>query len=36
MTEKSEIKFYDPQIDVKKKLVDKRLQFIKNTNIPLP
>ena len=36
MTNKEEIKFYDPQIDIKKKLVDRKLQFIKNTNIPLP
>ncbi|MDC1096739.1 SPASM domain-containing protein [Pelagibacteraceae bacterium] len=36
MTNKEEIKFYDPQIDIKKKLVDRKLQFIKNTYIPLP
>ena len=36
MTIKSEIKFYDPQIDVKNKLVEKTLQYIPNTEIPLP
>ena len=36
MTAKSKIKFYDPQIDVKKALVDSRLQYIPDTNIPLP
>lgn len=36
MTDRSEIKFYDPQIDIKKKLVDKKLQFIPGTEIPLP
>ena len=36
MTDKSEIKFYDPQIDIKKKSVSDRLQFIPNTKTPLP
>ncbi len=36
MNKKTEVKYYDPQIDVKKKLVDRNLQFIPNTIIPLP
>ena len=36
MTDRSDIKFYDPQIDIKKKLVDEKLQFVPNTQIPLP
>ena len=36
MASKEDVKFYDPQIDVKKKLVDSNLQFLKDTDIPLP
>ena len=36
MKKKKGIKFYDPQIDVKKELVANRLQYIANTKIPLP
>lgn len=30
------IKFYDPQLDFKKESIKKRLQFIENTNFPMP
>jgi len=36
MKKKYGIKFYDPQIDVKKELVSNRLQYIPNSKIPLP
>ncbi len=36
MKKKKGIKFYDPQIDVKKVLVSNRLQYIPNSKIPLP
>ena len=36
MTKIEELKFYDPQIEFKKKAVSDRLQFIPNTKIPLP
>ena len=29
-------KFFDPTIKIKKKLVDEKFQFIKNSDIPLP
>ena len=31
-----EIKFLDPQINFKKKTIEKRLQFFSGTDIPLP
>ena len=36
MTNKKDIKFYDPQIDVKRTAVANRLHCIPNTKIPLP
>ena len=36
MTKKEELKFFDPQIEVKEKAVAQRLQYIPKTNIPLP
>ncbi len=36
MKKNASIKFYDPQIDVKKALVSNRLQYIPNSKIPLP
>ncbi len=36
MTKKEELKFFDPQIEVKEKAVAERLQFVPGTKIPLP
>ena len=36
MTRKEDLKFFDPQIEVKEQAVAERLQFIPNTKIPLP
>ena len=36
MTKKEDLKFYDPQIDVKKKAIAERLQFFPNSSVPLP
>ena len=36
MKNKKKIKFYDPQINFKKISVAERLQFIENSNIPIP
>jgi radical SAM protein with 4Fe4S-binding SPASM domain len=36
MTKKEDIKFFDPQIEVKELAVAERLQFFPNTKIPLP
>ena len=36
MTNKEELKFFDPQIEVKEKAVAQRLQYVPNTKIPLP
>lgn len=36
MQDKDAPKFFDPTIKIKKKLVDQKFQYIKNTNIPLP
>ena len=36
MTKKENLKFFDPQIEVKEKAVAQRLQFIPNSKIPLP
>ncbi len=36
MTQKEDLKFFDPQIEVKKKAIAERLQFFPNTKIPLP
>ena len=33
---KEDLKFFDPQIKVKKKAIAERLQFFPNTKIPLP
>ena len=35
-TKKEDLKFFDPQILVKEKAIAERLQFIPNTQIPLP
>ena len=36
MTSKNDLRFFDPQIKVKKKAVGERLQFIPKTRIPIP
>ncbi len=36
MTKKEELKFFDPQIEVKEKAVAERLQFVPNSQTPLP
>ena len=36
MTKKEELKFFDPQIEVKEKAVAERLQFLPNSQTPLP
>ena len=36
MTKKSDLKFYDPQIEFKEAQVGSRLQFLKGTKIPIP
>ena len=36
MTSKNDLRFFDPQIEVKKKAVGERLQFIPKTRIPIP
>lgn len=36
MTKKEDLKFFDPQIEIKEKAVAERLQFVPNTKIPLP
>ena len=36
MTKKEDLKFFDPQIEVKEKAVAERLQFLPNSEIPLP
>ncbi len=36
MKNEKKIKFFDPQIKFKKNTIDKRLQYLKNSNIPLP
>jgi len=36
MTKKEDLKFFDPQIEVKEQAVAERLQFLPNSQIPLP
>ena len=36
MTKKEDLKFFDPQITIKEQAVAQRLQFLPNSNTPLP
>ncbi len=36
MTKRSDLKFFDPQIEIKEKAVAERLQFLPNSQTPLP